>query len=109
MVTLRWPRSSYFTDRARNERYEGPGTFEVPDDAEEQYLSRGWERVNGSSDDTDGEGSTDSQEPARSDLESMSYNQLRTLAADAESEDINGRSARDEIVDALAPDEEPAG
>lgn len=42
-VELHWPRESRFTDAARDAEYVGPGTFEVPGDAEEQYRERGWQ------------------------------------------------------------------
>ena len=47
MVQLRYPDPYRFTDRERGETYDGPGVFDVPDDAVEQYLERGWEEVDG--------------------------------------------------------------
>lgn len=49
---LHWPRRSTFhepasagSDQNTQERhYDGPGTFEVPDEMVDQYLSRGWQR-----------------------------------------------------------------
>lgn len=48
---LHWPRRSTFhepaadgSDQNTEERYyDGPGTFEVPDEMVEQYLDRGWQ------------------------------------------------------------------
>lgn len=47
---LRWPRRSTFVESAQTgvddeeHRYEGPGTYVVPDAMVEAYLNRGWER-----------------------------------------------------------------
>lgn len=41
MVELRLTRRTTFTDRDRDVAYNGPGTFDVPEEAEEQYLGRG--------------------------------------------------------------------
>lgn len=41
---------------------------------------------------------------SRGELEAMDYQELRDLATDADNPDINGRSSRDDIVDALADD-----
>lgn len=44
--TLNWPRRSKFTDHARGIEVIGPDvTVDVPDEYVEQYLSRGFERV----------------------------------------------------------------
>jgi hypothetical protein len=44
--TLNWPRRSKFTDATRGIEVIGPDvTVEVPDEYVEQYLSRGFERV----------------------------------------------------------------
>lgn len=43
MVELHWPRRSTFRDRSRDFAFTGPGTTEVPDDAEQQYRERGWQ------------------------------------------------------------------
>lgn len=53
MVTLRWPRRGRFRDRERDVTVQGPdGTVDVDDsDVVEQYLDRGFERVD---DDQDG-------------------------------------------------------
>lgn len=40
----------------------------------------------------------------RDELESMEYANLRELAMASENEDINGRSSKDEIIEALAAD-----
>lgn len=41
---LHWPRKGTFQDHQRDAEYDGPGTFEVPAEAEDQYLDRGWEQ-----------------------------------------------------------------
>lgn len=41
---LHWPRKGTFQDPDRDAEYVGPGTFEVPADAVDQYLNRGWEQ-----------------------------------------------------------------
>lgn len=43
MAELHWPREGQFRDRSRDFTFTGPGTTEVPDDAEEQYRERGWQ------------------------------------------------------------------
>ena len=40
----------------------------------------------------------------RDDLEEMDYNELRSLAVESESEEVDGRSSKEEIIDALATD-----
>lgn len=44
MAELHWPRGSQFRDPARGFTFTGPGTTEVPDDAVDRYLERGWEQ-----------------------------------------------------------------
>lgn len=44
MPELHYPKPYVFSDSRRNREYTGPGTFDVPEDAVEQYLSRGWTR-----------------------------------------------------------------
>lgn len=44
MPELHYPKPYVFTDARRNKRYTGPGTFDVPEDAVEQYINRGWTR-----------------------------------------------------------------
>ena len=47
---LHYPRRATFVERSphgndsEERRYQGPGTFEVPDDVVDLYLDRGWER-----------------------------------------------------------------
>jgi hypothetical protein len=47
---LHWPRRSTFIEAPSQgsddqaHHYEGPGTYEVPDDSVDQYLDRGWVR-----------------------------------------------------------------
>lgn len=93
MVHLRYPKDGYFTDRKRDERYEGPCEANVPEDAVEQYLARGWERIE-----------VDDVEYTREELEELSYNDLRQMAAEAHRDDVDGSSKRTEIVDAFAVD-----
>lgn len=46
---LHWPRRSMFVEPAaegaddQERRFQGPGTYTVPDDMVEQYLDRGWQ------------------------------------------------------------------
>jgi len=52
MTELRWTRDSTFQDGGRNFQARGPGVYDVPEEAVEEYLdhrSGAWERV----DDTD--------------------------------------------------------
>ena len=63
---LHWPRRATFVEPSADgfddeeRRYVGPGTFEVPDDAVDAYLDRGWERP-------DADDSTEAPEPAAQD------------------------------------------
>lgn len=52
-------------------------------------------------DDTDGESATYDRE----ELEEMEYGELQTLAADADTDAVDGRSSRADIVEALSDDE----
>ena len=48
MTELRWTRDSTFQDGARNFQARGPGVYDVPEEAVEEYLdhrSGAWERV----------------------------------------------------------------
>lgn len=42
MTELYWPNDHAFIDFNRDFEAHGEGTYDVPDDAEEQYLERGW-------------------------------------------------------------------
>lgn len=43
MVKLLYPNDYRFVDHERNETYDGRGVYDVPEDAVDQYLERGWE------------------------------------------------------------------
>lgn len=43
MVKLLYPHDYRFVDRERDKTYDGRGVYDVPDDAKDQYLERGWE------------------------------------------------------------------
>jgi hypothetical protein len=54
MIELRWTRDSTFHDGERNFRATGPGIYDVPEEAVEDYLdhrSGAWERPEETSDD----------------------------------------------------------
>ena len=53
MVELYWPRRGRFRDTERDFLADDEGVYDVDDDAEEQYRSRGWEHP----DEADGEDS----------------------------------------------------
>lgn len=53
MANLHYPKPFVFTDSERGVKYDGPGTYDVPDERVEQYLSRGWERPEDAADGTD--------------------------------------------------------
>jgi len=68
MPELRWTRDSTFQDGQRNFRARGPGVYDIPEDAVEEYLdhrSDGWERVDDSEEaeaaDTEQEGGDESE------------------------------------------------
>lgn len=62
MPELRYPKPFVFVDSRRSKEYTGPGTFDVPEDAVEQYLNRGWERVSASADEGESESSAESSD-----------------------------------------------
>ena len=54
MIELRWTRDSTFHDGERNFRATGPGIYDVPEEAVDEYLdhrSDAWERPEETSDD----------------------------------------------------------
>lgn len=122
MVELRWPKPWYFTDRERNRRVRGPTTVEVEEDAVEHYKSRGWEEPEStdetesadddSESDVEAESESDSEsessQPWRSysaeEIEEMSYQKLREMAAESDRDDIDGSSKKEEIVEAFVDD-----
>ena len=62
MTELRWTRDSTFQDGGRNFQARGPGVYDVPEEAVEEYLdhrSGAWERPEETSDE---EQSADSQD-----------------------------------------------
>lgn len=68
MVDLYYPEPFRFTDPERGFEYDGPGTTDVPEEAVEQYLKRGWKRTDedGEPVDTDDSDELPDQEPASS-------------------------------------------
>lgn len=128
MEELYLPHHTRFIDRERNKTYQGPGKFEVEDDAVEHYLERRWEWPDeedeedetteseagdpetnddeaeevGEIDDVETPEANPQEEYTRQELEEMSYEQLRTMASKSEREDVNGRSRKQDIVDAFA-------
>jgi hypothetical protein len=79
MTELKWTRDSTFHDGGRNFRARGPGVYDVPEEAVEEYLdhrSGAWEHVD--EDDTDTEqsandaGSEDSNASDDGDTETTS-------------------------------------
>ena len=70
MTELRWTRESTFHDGQRNFRATGPGVYDVPEDAVEDYLdhrSDAWERVDDGGD--EGESDSDQEDDAEADAE----------------------------------------
>lgn len=110
MVKLHWPRNTTFTDRERDEQYDGPVTTDVADDAEEQYLDRGWEYPDDVDDENEAEEESAYGNPTtdRDTLETMSYDDLRKHAAESDRGDVNGGSSKDDIIDAFAADDNGA-
>lgn len=133
MVKLRLPYNTRFIDRQHNKTYHGPGDFEVPDDAEEHYLTRRWQTIDEESNDEPIVPTEDLNEPVdapeedpvdepteqvenhedepwkdktRQELEEMSYEKLRTMASKANRDDVDGRSKKQDIIDAFASGEE---
>lgn len=62
MVDLYWPRDARFRDTRRSFLAEGEGVYDIPDDAEDQYRSRGWEDPPDDADDTDAGGTSGDDE-----------------------------------------------
>lgn len=108
MVLLRWPNNWRFTDRKRGEKYDGPVTTEVADDAEDEYLDRGWEYPDDEEAEVESDDDEDYEDPPsdRDTLEEMSYDQLRKYAAESDQEDIDGGSKKQDIIDAFAANED---
>lgn len=109
MARLRWTRDRHWVDTANEVEAHEPGVYEVPDAVAAAYCNHpieGWERVDGDTaaegEDTTGEAS---ETYPRDELESWSYNELRTLASEADREDVDGRSSKADIIDAFAEDE----
>lgn len=111
--TLRWTKERVrFTDHSRGFKTDGPGEYDVPADVAERYLSHrsdGWERVTESgsteeqnADDSVSEETTDGY--TRAELEAMDWSELRQMAVESDREDINGRSSKADIIEALAND-----
>ena len=70
MTELRWTRESTFHDGQRNFRATGPGVYDVPEDAVEDYLelrSGAWERVDDGGDEEESDG--DQEDDAEPDAE----------------------------------------
>ena len=70
MTELRWTRESTFHDGQRNFRATGPGVYDVPEDAVEDYLdhrSDAWECVDDGGD--EGESDSDQEDDAEADAE----------------------------------------
>ncbi len=53
MPELHYPKPYVFTDARRNKEYTGPGTFDVPEDAVDQYINRGWQRPDADEDESE--------------------------------------------------------
>lgn len=120
MAKLRLPYHTRFIDRQRNKKYQGPGTFDVPEDAVEHYKTRRWVEPDSESEQTgetienefvEEDSDTPEADPekdyTRQELEDMSYEQLRTMASKSKREGVNGRSRKEDIVAAFATDDDP--
>lgn len=90
-------------ERYSVEWYDGdPGPpRESSDDSDAQETLVAEDQAGGDEDDEDDE-DDESDGWTRSDLEEKAYDELRSLAAEADTDEINGHSARDEIIDVLA-------
>lgn len=101
-TTLKWPRRSRFVDRDADVDVTGPdATAEVPDDAVDRYLSRGWEHVEAAeepADDTD-EPADDQDTGTSSDTEDSTDG--ADDDADAEDADATDDSSAEEEADAF--------
>lgn len=77
-------------------------------DAEEDAVGAAAEDSDGDgggvTTDLEGEAETDGQEYTRAELKTMEWPKLRSLAKDSDHEDIDGRSSKEEIINALAVD-----
>jgi len=73
METLHWPRRSQFRDPQRDLRFSGPGTFEVPEEAADEYRSRGWQDPpEEAQDESESEADTEEEDPEETQDESES-------------------------------------
>jgi len=81
MPHLYWPRRGKFVDHDRNDEYHGEGVYEVPEDAVDQYLARGWEHTDDDHDETD-----DDAEMAAADTDAADEADSDDEAAEADDE-----------------------
>lgn len=84
MEELYLPYNTRFIDRERNKTYQGPGKFEVEDDAVDHYLDRRWEWPDEADEEDDEDETTASEEGD-------------TETNDNESEDVESEAA--EVVE----------
>lgn len=92
MAQLRWTRNSRWRDSNRDIDITGPGIYEVPDEAVDEYLDHwtgGWEHP--WKDDEDESFSED-------ELEEMEYRELQALAKE---NDIKANQSEEDLIDAL--------
>ena len=71
MTELRWTRESTFHDGQRNFRATGPGVYDVPEAAVEDYLehrSGAWERVDDGGDEEESDGNQEDDAKADAEL-----------------------------------------
>ena len=85
MTELRWTRDSTFQDGGRNFQARGPGVYDVPEEAVEEYLdhrSGAWERV----DDTDDE----EEPPAETEAETADAQDTADVSEEELAEVLDG-------------------
>lgn len=101
MPELHYPKPYVFTDSRRNKEYTGPGTFDVPEDAVEQYISRGWTRPE-SDENTEVAVEDEHQEDAET------VYSADAKPAEADTADAVAASAPEDVDDAPESPEPPA-
>ena len=85
------------------EQYHNGDKLEVPESVLDHYP-RSLDVVESTVTDTQEAEDSEKSAYTRDELESLDWSELRSLAVESDREDIDGRTAKDDIIDALAED-----
>jgi len=95
MPWYEWTRSDPFRDHARSRAVEEGEVVELP--VEVADPNPGFVDADAPNDESEDDES-ESEAGSEPDYAEMDYSELRQLAVDADTDEINGRSSKDEIV-----------